>query len=212
MSVTDQDLLTALQFHLLEPVDAGASWPSQLWTVAEVIAALNETQAALQKDLSLLFSRATLLTVPNTVRHALPADWIATERVSWRTPSRATPLSRTDSVAADSALSGWDYLHPLTPPRGYTDGETPTLQIGVFPASSDLGVLDLLYVALPASLSNTGLACTLPDEFTPALLWGTLATLLAKPGRAYDPTRAAYCHDRVQETLAAAQLWREVWR
>jgi hypothetical protein len=74
--------------------------------------------------------------------------------------------------------------------------ETPNLEIELHPASSLGGVLEFIYLFIAQALSNTGQAFTVPDDFVPPIIWGVMADMLKKIGRASSPARAEYCDQR----------------
>jgi hypothetical protein len=211
MSVTDQQLLNDVQYALIEVPNSGASVSSQLWTLAEVIDAMNQAQEDFLKDTLLVLSRATLLTIPNTVRFDMPTDWIATVRVVWLNPDGVfSPLERADSFDVDGGNPTWPYNtepHPWV----YMETETPTLQLQTAPGGSDGGVLQLLYAAISAQLSNTGVAFSVPDDFTPYVKYRMLEILLRKLGRGQDTARADYCRGRYEEGVEIAKLIQRGW-
>lgn len=88
--MTDQDLLTQLQYALVEPLNLGAAWTAELWSVDEVTSFLNSRQDGLLRDTGIIVTRpGALPTVPNTARHLLPQDWMLTRRVVWHIPTVA---------------------------------------------------------------------------------------------------------------------------
>lgn len=56
-----------------------------------------------------------------------------------------------------------------------------------------------------------GTPIAVPDEFAPTLKWGTIAALLSKPGRGFDPIRAGYADSRYQEGVASTLLLLSSW-
>ena len=207
MAVTDQQLLAEVQYALVEPpVDSGVTW-SALWTASEVILAANRRQRQFLKETACVLTRALLETVPNTHRHLLPADWIVTVAVAWRRPGGTSyPLEATTEGEANFADPTWEYV-TVQDPIAYTEVELPTLQLQILPASFDAGQIDLLYQALGTTLSNTGVALTVPDDCAWILKWGILAELLDKVGRSADPLRAAYAEQRYR---AGVELVRSI--
>jgi hypothetical protein len=202
--MTDNQILNEIQYHLVESVDGGVAWSSELWEADEVIGYLNDRQRRFLIDTGLILSQETLNTTPNVETHPLPADWMATRRVSWHTPTTRVPLMRGDSLQADT-YDGTTYNTAIRP-KLYFDTETPTLQIRISPASFDNGVLELWYVALPAALSNTGISLVLPDECAATIKWGVLADMLSKVGRGYDPERAKYCESLYEAGVEATTM------
>jgi hypothetical protein len=206
VTVTDQQVLDELQYAVIEAPNHGASWPSGLWAVAEITEYLNEAQFQFLKATNAVQRRATLVTTPNVHRQPLPADWIATTRVAWTSPTGAiSELPRASEAELDYAAATWGH-ETAARPEVYTDAETPSLQIEVAPAAWDGGILTILYTALSATLSNTGIVLTVPDECAPAIKWKVLALMLGKAGRGQDLVRAAYCEARYQEIVQAVQL------
>lgn len=198
MSTTDQILLNELQYAALETPNNGASWPSGLWTVAELSGYLTQRQRRILYETGCVCNRATLTTTPNVFRQPLPADWIQTRRATWQNPSGVfTPLLRSNVWYLDYGLVSWESIDSPVP-LVYMDDIVPTLQIQVAPAGLDGGVIQILYVANGAALANTGVLLTIPDDLVPILKWGVLADMFAKLGRGHDPDKAAYAETRFQ--------------
>jgi hypothetical protein len=212
MAVTDQNVLNEIQQLLIETANNGASWSSGQWTVQEVINYLNQRQWDFLKQTALLMSRATIPTNPNVTRQPLPSDWITTQRVVWQDMNGTmTEVPRGDGWEIDHAVTTWPYNLEPGPPLLYTDGEVPNLQLEIMPAPQGSGVLQILYVNLSAALSNSGVAFTVPDEWTPCIKWGVIADMLGKVGRGGDPQGASYAESRYQEGVEAAKVALHGW-
>lgn len=212
MAVTDQDVLNEIQYATVEPVDAGQSFASGLWTVDEVIGYLNQVQVQFLGDTAALLQRTTLVAIPNTHRHRLPVNWILTQRVCWHgADGTFTELPRSDGWEADNGLPTWPYVTEPKP-RVYMEAEAPIDQLQVAPGASDAGVVDLLYVGFGCTLGNAGETLTVPDECAAAIKYGTLALMFGKIGRGYDPARAAYCQARYEQFVEAVQIMIAGWR
>lgn len=199
---TDQEILSECQLALLEPADGGATFPSGLWTPAEVLATANEVQHQFLKDTGCLLTPAFIPGVPAVKRYDLPADWIQTGDVAWEdAEGNILGLPKGDDVEADLGVPEWETQSQPTP-KLWTDASQPTLQIQIMPASNDLGRLWLLYVALGTTLTGLGVPLTVPENATPYVKWGILGKLLRKVGRAMDVEKAEYCEFRYQEGVA----------
>lgn len=198
MSTTDQQILTDIQYTLVELPDGGATFPSGLWTQAEVLAAMNERQNRFLKSTLLLLGLAAPIPLAaGDHRVALPQDWLTTVTLTWRSADgeRRRELPRFDSFQADHGLVTWQ--HQRGTPQGYMDYDTPNLLVQVLPAPDVDGFLDLLYVPQGAPLDATGEQFTVPDEFVHAVgKYGTLADLFAKDGRGKNAQKASYCELR----------------
>lgn len=220
MSITDQQVFNEIQAQLLETQNSGASYSSGHWTASEVISYANQRQSEFCKLTGILLSRATLPTVPQINRHPLPTNWITTHRVVFQAapdpqtniPGEYTEVPRGDGFEADHAAVDWPFNFATDGvPHLYTDGEVPTLQLQVMPATSAIGVLQILYVALPATLTGLGVALTVPDEFVPAIKWGIISDMLGKVGRAQDPVRALWAEAQYQLGVEAAKVMLAGW-
>ncbi len=84
--MTDQEMLTAVQYCLMEPPDNGATYPSGLWTTDEVLAAFNERQNRLLKMSRFQVGSANITATIGVHRYALPEDWL-----TMACPSGASP-------------------------------------------------------------------------------------------------------------------------
>ena len=105
MAVTDTTIVTEMQDSLGEP-EIAATWTSGHWTAAEVIAYLNQRQYQFLRETGVILTRGTIAANPNTLRHTLPADWVATRRVAWSTVTPATAALELESGTGDIALEG----------------------------------------------------------------------------------------------------------
>ncbi len=203
--MTDQELLTELQYAMLEPPNGGASWPSGIWTRQEVLDGINSAVQELLRDSQLVVTRLELPILGGALTVALPVDWMATCLVAWRAlDGTRTPLGPVDSYESDLALPSWETV-PATP-IGYADLDTATLTLKLVPTPLANGTLELLYVARPANTMGAGAVLPVPDEFMSGVKYNTLSWMLSKAGRLMDPERAAYCDKRYQITQIAAEL------
>jgi len=202
----DQDLLTELQYALLEPPDGGQSWPSEVWTREEVLGEVNSSIWTWLRDTQGIVVRVELpvLAVSNGLV-TLPTDWLATAHAVWRAADGTrTPLGPADRFEADHGVPTWQTA-PATP-LAWNDYEGETLTCQLIPAPDADGVLELLYVQRPADLLGAGATIPIPDEFLDAVKYGALATLLRKIGRLADPERASYGERRVQLTVVVSEI------
>lgn len=211
MPVTDQQVLNEIQRSLIETVNAGASWSSGLWTAAEVIGYLNQRQYRFMRETMAIIKRTDppLAHPAGALTRALPVDWIATHRVAWKANTDPTwafrEVPRVDGWQLDAGVPDWP-SNSYARPRGYADVETPTLEMRVAPAALAAGTLELLYVALTTTLSNSGVSFTVPDECVPGVKWGVVADMLSKVGRGQDLPRAAIAEEWYQLAVDATKL------
>jgi hypothetical protein len=203
--MTDQELIVDLQYTLLEPPD-GATFPSGLWTPAEVLAAMNRRQDLLLKLAAIEVGIATLPVAVGITQIALPDDWLITWNVVWMgADGTVRELIRSDQFQTDHAQPRWTATAGATP-EVYFDHDQPLLQIQIAPAATVAGNLALLYIPQGATLDGTGELLTVPDEWATGVKYGTLTDLWGKDGRGRSPDRAAYCEQRFQFAIEIAQM------
>src|SRR5579859_1344464 len=171
-NVTDIELLKRLQYMLLEngAADSDAvTLFSSMFTIAQMVSALNQAQEQFFKDTAPIVIRAQQGSTPGQPRYALPPDWIHTRRLSWQAQvagSQSKALSRVDTFSLDHELLDWQQNTDI--PTLYNDGSNlPTLEVEIIKAPSQVGTMTLGYVAQPATLNGAVGApvnLTIPDE------------------------------------------------
>lgn len=194
----DQDLLSEVQYALLEPtIDGGQSWLSEVWSRDEVLANYNSAVWSLLRDTHALVTFATV-TQPaaSTGIVTLPADWMATVSVVYRAggTSVRTPLAPTDRFEADLGVPTWEDVPGA--PLAYNEQEGDTLQLTLVPANATDGFVELLYIQRPPASTGAGATIPIPIELCTAVKYKLLGFLLQTVGRLIDPDRSAYCTQR----------------
>lgn len=215
LTILDTEVLTEIQYHMLEQPDNGQTFRTGKWTVQEVVDYLNQRQRQFLKDTVILASfRTSVKLIPGASRVSLPQNWILTRRVVWHSesPDARTfiPLSREDMFSLDYGQADHVYNRALNP-SFYTESELPTLELEVSPPASQGGQLELLGMILSKLLSNTGVEFGIPIEWVHCIKYGAMADMLRKAGRGYDAARADWCEQRYQEGVEAAQLVQDGW-
>lgn len=210
--MTDRELLSELQYVLIEPPDGGDTWPSLIWTRAEVLDAVNASVRALVRDTHLVVARVEIPVPALATLLDLPADWLATAHLVWRaSDDTRTPLGPVDAFEGDLAVPGWETDPGL--PLGYADLDGPTLTLRLVPTPDEDGTIELLYIATPPEVAPLATAAPLPlaPEFASALKYAALGRLLRKVGRLLDDERAHYAERRYQLTQTAATILLGGW-
>jgi hypothetical protein len=208
--VTDQELLTEIQYALLEPPDGGASWPGEVWTRDEVLDSVNGGIRQLLRDTHLQLQWVRIPVAAGALSVALPVDWLATAYLVWcSTALVRTPLGPVDSFESDLALPSWETV-PGTP-IGFADLDAATLTLRLVPTPIADGYAELLYAVRPDPLGGAGETLPVPDEFASGIKYAAIGWLLRKPGRLFDAERASYCEGRYKLTTIAAELILKGW-
>ncbi len=216
---TDTEILSWTQALMIEPRDGGGTWPSGLWTVAEIGAFFNEAQTEFLKETGIILTSGTQGLAANTQRTSLPSDMILMESVAFDDfQGFIRNVPRADGYQADAAFTSpstsWE-TNPLPDrrPLSYTIGETPSLQIQVMPPAGVGGMLHYLYVAVGAVLAKQGSTenFAVPDEFVHIIQWRVIEKMLSKIGRGAADERAQYAADRWNLGIAATRVRLEGW-
>jgi hypothetical protein len=176
MAITDADQLVEIRWRLIE--DAGFS--STLWTLSEIAALFQQRQDRFNRDTFFLLAHQPIAAVAGTEDYTLPDDWIATQRVTWKTLAGAiSPLTPVDRFGMANLFAA-DQLPPR--PIAYDDQSAGIGVLEIGPVPTVDGTLTVLYASTLETLHFDPLAPDLfdiPDDFIPYLTYGVLSDLLA---------------------------------
>lgn len=209
MAITDQTILAEMQRVTLEGVgDLGATWPSGMWTLAEVLGYLNQRQQRFLAATGLVWTRTETAITLNQANQATPAAWIATVLNAYKSGAGVyTELRKLSAQELDYILPSWPGSSAVAP-KGYyeVDGDTQTTY--VVPIPTDAGsAIERYYVAMAATLTQTpAVNFGVPDEFVPTIKYGALADMFSKVGQANNPVLAEACEARWAEGVALGTL------
>lgn len=201
--MTDQELLEEVQRAVIEAPDLGVTWPSGLWTAAEVLSYVNQRQDRFLKETLLVTSWLDSGITAGQSQQDLPDGWLATRNAWLQDGNTSTPLSPVTRREAD--LLSADWMTNLGKAQWYISEEFATRQIALVPTPLTGGVLHLYAALVGAVMDGSGIFLTIPDDCAPYLYYGVLADMFGKQGRAYDAPRAAYCEERFTEGVQLAQ-------
>lgn len=208
-SVTDQQLMSLIQLALLEPDDAGATWPSGMWSAADVVGYINNRQRQFLAETGITRAISFVNGVASQAAYAIPQTTIDVTRAAWGTgslsPSGFVDLAREDSWELDEGTDNWPQA-AAQQPSAYRTNLLGVQQIQLTPTPNDIGLLELTTTDTGATVTGAGVALSIPDDWTPYLAFGVMADMLSKQGEACDPDRAAYCASRWAEGIALGRL------
>ena len=208
MTLKDQDIVTDLQFALLEPA-TGNSWTgTEMFTLADLTGAIQRRRDQFLYETGMILTHSVINVPPQPIGRVPVIDSVIdVKRAAWIQTLPLTdtvPLWRNDEWSYNAFLSGWN-LSPGVP-QSYSILAPPPLTLQLSPPPLDKGQLDLLTVNAGATLDPTvGVLLGVPDNFAWLLKWGALADLLSKDGQARDPQRAGYCEQRWQQGVEIAR-------
>lgn len=202
MAITDADQLLEVEWRLVED----ASFTSGLWTIAEIAGYYNQRQNRFNRDAKLLLAYEAVAVGSGATTVALPEDWIATQRATWRSAAGViSPVGLSDRFAAQQGIAS--ATAPTVPLM--LDDQSAGPRVGeLYPPPITAGTLGLVYASLCEILNfnGTGDIFDLPDEFVPYITYGVMADMLSKDGRGQDLVRAKYCEERFEEGIALAAI------
>lgn len=208
ITVTDQQLYTIMEYHLLEPVAGnfpavGTSWTgSKQFTVQDLINAVQRRRDEILSVSGCTITRRTVAAVPG--RLSLPDTVIDIRRgvfipnTGFGSPS---PLWM-DDVWAEQAYENSYLQSPPGTPQIMSVSSQPPLSFDVDIQPNVPGNYELLTIEAGGALSvlaaNTLL---IPDDWTWVLKWGALADLFSRESNGKDELRSQYCEARYRQGL-----------
>jgi hypothetical protein len=209
---TDRDLINSTNLALMEPMLV--SWPGG-WTGTEQFD-LNLVSDAIQFAINSLQLSSGLITTTQVVspppapsaQFDLPTDCINLRSLYWITPEgQEYPLTRQDQ-----------YLSGMLPKSGLPSAYSVVsvaprrVQLTIIP--TDTGTIRVIYapgnLVLQPTLAATVL--NIPTNFSWAVKWYALFTLLNAEGESRDKFRADYCMMRLKDSQVVAKVFPSILR
>lgn len=205
-NVTDVDLYTIMEYHLLEP-PTGATWSgTDQFDIQDLLNGVDGGRDKLLFETGCTLARSTQATNSHT-SNGVPETVMDVRRLAWLPGSvySNSPLFRDDVWAQES----YNRNNNRTPgqPSIFKQSTQPPLSFYTDVPPAVPGNYELLTVNAGASLS-TGAPTTLiiPDDWSWAIKWGALAELLNRESSARDPMRAAYCEQRYKQAVSLMKV------
>jgi len=217
---TFDQLTREVQYHFYEPSSGvvGTGMSTQ-FTIGQIVAALGRARNQFVIDARLPIADlevSGILPNPPSGRTPLPQQVVALSHLWWQdAPSGIWyPLRKIDAWAEDSYIPAWPTQSAI--PFAYSTAEMPPLEVGFYPIPGNSGAISAFalesedYTATPID-QFTGLL--LPDEFSAAVKYGAMYSVLNSDNEAFDPLRAQYAKQRYTSLTGAANaLMRSVIR
>lgn len=208
-TVTNWDLVTELQYALMEPAAPGGTWTgTDQFTLAQLTSAIQRRRDQFLRETGAVVTRSVTNypAPPASGRVALDESILIVRRAAWRVTATQLlrPLARTDEWAANAYAIPWP--SGANRPRAYSTTATPPLELQIIDPPQTAGDLDLLSINKGAAIDSAVEASLgIPDDWCWVVKFGALADLLQGDGLALDPARAAYCEMRWQQGVTQAR-------
>lgn len=201
-TVTDQDIFTVIQYHLLEP----PLWNP--WMGASVQFTEDDLLEAVQRRRDEILSTTSCTQTRRTVgavngRITLNDLVIDMRRMAYL-PNLPGVNSTVwpDDTWAEQSFDPLFTLNPTGVPDIYRMSIQPPLAFEVNRPPAFAGSYELLTVDAGAALTiGTPTVIPIPNDWTHVLKWGALADLFGRESNAKDPLRQQYCEQRYQMGL-----------
>lgn len=208
MSVLDSYVLNDCIYRVLENgnADAAGTLLTNMFSLTEIVDSMNRVQQEFLLDTGAIVTRVAIPGLAGTPTYNTPVDSIRPRRITWTDTSDSTvrSLTQDETWTLDHGSPSWPSNQDI--PISWHENTNPQQTFSVALTPINNGTINLLYVALATTLTGAGVAFTVPDDWTPYILWGTLAELLSSDGPSFDPVRAQYCSRRYQEGVEMARL------
>lgn len=207
--VTDFDIYTIVEYHLLEPATGPVWTGTQMFTMDDLTASLNRRWDEILSVSGCTITNDLVPALPGQLRKQLNDVILDVRRIAWF----PTPVSDQDPAPSnvlwqEDIWSFQAFESPYTTqeqgtPFTYSLSSQPPMTFDVDVPPQQEGNYELLTV----NASNYAFDATkptqinIPADFCWILKWGVLADLFAKESEAKDVMRAAYCNHRYQQGL-----------
>src|SRR2546430_7747206 len=203
-TLTDVDIYTGIEYHLLEPPLAGGLWIGSLqFSVADMLSAVQRRRDEILSNTGCTVTRK-LIDAPIQRRVYLTDSEIDIRRVAWLPTGSVfsnLPLWLDDSFSLQAFSRG--YTLGKRVPSVYQKSSSPQLSFDVDYEPPVPGNYELLVVDAGSELSASAPSVlNIPDDYAWVLRFGALADLLSRESNAKDTLRAQYFNLRYEQGLA----------
>ena len=179
---------------------------TDMFTKQEIIDSMNRVLQGFMLDTGITVTRTTIVGQVGKPKYDLPTNSIRPRRLTWTDASDGLTriLTLVDSWELDTGASNWPSDRDI--PIAWYENALPQQQVGIAKNPLNDGTIGLMYVQLATTLTGAGVTLAVPDDWTPYIMYGTLAELLGSDGPSFDPVRATWCRQRYDEGVELAQL------
>jgi hypothetical protein len=203
-TVTDTDIYTQMEAMLLEPQTGGVWTGTSQFNIGMLSAALQYRRDELLLQCAANPGNLLLNSPVLSTTSSLPDSTLDLFRVRWIAQDSSMPyvLGRED-VNTANAFGPLLNIQPGSPESWLITANQP-LQFDVSCPPNQPGTFDTLLSLAGLPLDPpTATLIGIPDDWTPALIYGALADVLANSPEGRDSARAKYCVQRYEQMKKA---------
>lgn len=207
-TVTDNDLLLQMEYHLLEPLTASypLTWTgSNQFALTDLLETIGRRRDETLSTTGCTLTRSLVNAGP-VIRTLLADNVIDIRRVEWIPNTGLGFTNATLRPSDDWAEQSFDPSYTVAtgrPPMTYRRSVQPPLSFDVDVVPPVAGQYEVLSVnAGPALVTTVATLLGVPDDWSWVIKWGSLADVLSEEANAKDALRAQYCEKRYEEGLA----------
>lgn len=203
VTVTDVDVVTAIEYHLLEP-PTGVTWTGSLqFNINDLLQAIARRRDEVLSGCGITLTESSISATPG--RKFLPDSTIDIRRIAWMPIDgfgyTAVPMWADDQWELQSYNRDYTIDDPGVPAT-YRQSTEPPLSFDVSPPPIVPGSYDVLTVNAGVALSiaspNT---LSVPNDWVWLIKWGALADLMGRDSLSHDALRQKYCEMRYQQGM-----------
>jgi hypothetical protein len=207
-TLTDFDILSSINYHLLEP--AIAAYPlvwagSSQFALTDILSAIQRRRDELISITGCHLAVANYPAVPGVIY--VTESTIDIRRVAWLPTAgfgyTNRPLRQSDPWAKQSFDANYTTAAPRAP-SNYLQSTLPPISFSVdtnaLPTTGQYEVVSSSAIATLTTLAAHALG--IPDDWVWVIKFGVLADLLSRESNSKDSLRAQYCEMRYREGVA----------
>lgn len=211
--LTDNDLYTIMEYHLLEPATGGGAWTgSSQFSLTDLVQALQRRTNEIIQLAGTNLRRFDILVSAGQRRTAFADNVLEIRRVRYVPSSGAVAtLWRDDGLGFQDYAPNYLQGSPSpgqqpASPQQYNLTSNPPFNLDVDYPPTTGGVYDTIALVSGACLAPPAPSLlSMPDDLSWVAKWGALSDLLGSEDERQDPARAAYCLQRYKDGLTLAQ-------
>jgi hypothetical protein len=206
-TVTDNDILRSIEYHLLEPVTASypLTWGgSTQFDLGDIVDNITQAHNQTIGTSGCTITRSAVSAPIIRQRIVLSQDVITIRRVAWLPTStyKTAALRQADEWEKRSFDANWT-TNASQSPRTWLQSTEPPVSFDVDNVPPVTGSYEILTVNAGPDFNLTAAqVLSVPDDWSWLVKWNALENLFGREGVAKDATRQAYCEQRFAHGLS----------